>query len=272
MENKFSIIVVCLNAKEKLKNTLDSIAKENYKNYQVIVKDGGSDDGSLDCINDYKDMDIIVEKSPDKGIYDAMNQAVSLSSGDYIFFLNTGDYFNNEDVLLTVNERINFLKNTNEETKRALIVYGNILDRSVNKEVKSNPKIDGFACYRNVPCHQACFYDRELLVEHPFDISYKVRADYEQFLWCFYKANAKTSYVDNIIADYEGGGYSAVNIKISKEEHKVITKEYMSPKELLKYKLILALTLSPLRTKMANSKLTAGFYNKVKSIIYRMKK
>lgn len=273
-EYRFSIIIVCFNANGKLKKTIDSIISQDYKNYQIVIKDGGSEDGTLDCLSEYegKNIDIKVEVSPDQGIYDAMNQAVSLCDGDYIYFLNTGDYFENSKVLATVNKELYLVNWTHFEGPPPHIVYGNILDRTTGKVVMSNPKINGFALYRNVPCHQACFYQKRLLTEHPFNTEYKVRADYEHFLWCCYEKKAKTYYVDKLIADYEGGGYSAVNVKISKVEHKIITEKYMSSGELFKYRMILALTLSPLRTKMAESKLTAGFYNGLKSLIYKLRK
>ncbi len=275
MGYRYSIIVVCLNAKEKLKNTLESIACQEYRNFEVIVKDGGSTDGTTDCIGEFSDMDIKLIQSKDTGIYDAMNMAIEASSGDFVYFLNTGDYFASSMVLRLLDEKIQSIKvNEQIDNKRQypLIVYGNIFDRVTSKEIMSNPRIDGFACYRNVPCHQACVYSRELMTEHSFNTEYKVRADYEHFLWCYYKAKAHTYYVDMLIADYEGGGYSAVNEAVSKEEHRKITSMYMTPQELFKYRMILNITLAPLRTKMSQSKLTAGIYNKAKSSLYKLKK
>ena len=79
-----------------------------------------------------------------------------------------------------------------------------------------------------MPCHQACFYDRELLLAHPFRTEYSVRADYEQFLWCFftkqYMEDVLFCYSDTMIADYEGGGFSETkkNRKLSEKEHQAI--------------------------------------------------
>lgn len=257
---KFSIIVVCLNPGEKLKSTLYSIKAQTFKDYEVIIKDGGSTDGSLDILKEMDGLNVSVEVSPDKGIYDAMNQAVNLAIGEYIYYLNCGDVFSDENVLLDISK---------SDSKD--IIYGNIFDKLTNSKVASNPSINGFACFRNVPCHQACFYKRELIIQHPFEIKYKIRADYEQFLWCFYSALASMEYIDRIIAVYEGGGFSESkdNIKRSKEEHKEITSKYMRSKDIFRYKLILMLTLAPIRTLISHNPVTAKIYNGIKGIIYR---
>lgn len=266
MKAKISIITVCLNAKDRLLKTLESIDKQSYRDFEVIVKDGGSVDETLNCIDKFENLPIRLEISKDMGIYDAMNQAVALAEGEYVYFLNCGDYFYDESSLLKIAKA---MEESHSENRS--IFYGNIYDRISKQVVPSNPKIDGFACYRNIPCHQACFYKRELVLEHPFETKYKIRADYEQFLWCFYKGNADFHFVDETICDYEGGGFSEIqkNIVMSKNEHREITGKYMSGKELFKYKLILTVTLSGLRTKIARNPQTAAIYNKIKKMIYR---
>ena len=136
----------------------------------------------------------------------------------------------------------------------------------------SNPKIDDHACYRNVPSHQACFYDERLIYSNPFDLKYKVRADYEQFLRCFYKEKAETVYMPVVIANYEGGGYSDQNRKISEQERREIIKMYLPESQIRKFDLLRAVTLAPLRTAISSNKFTAGGYNSLKSAIYAIKK
>jgi len=88
---KFSIIVVCLNPGTKLNQTLDSILAQTCPDFEVIVKDGGSRDGSIESMR--TDGRIHLYQEPDHSIYEAMNQAVSHVTGDYILFLNCGDLF-----------------------------------------------------------------------------------------------------------------------------------------------------------------------------------
>lgn len=263
----FSIIVVCRNAGEKLNKTIESIKRQTVDDYEIIVQDGFSTDGSVERLaveNAGGNMKIYREK--DEGIYDAMNRAVAHASGGYLFFLNCGDYFQDETVLAQVKREID----RTCRTKSPGIFYGNILDRTTGALVMSNPKIDDFACYRNVPCHQACFYDRRLLKKRGFRVCYQVRADYEHFLWCYYKARAAMYYMPVTVASYEGNGFSEKreNKRRSMVEHTHIVEKYMSRGQILKYRMIMLATLSPLRTYLAKNEATAEFYQKIKRKLY----
>lgn len=270
MDIEFSILIVCLNPGDKLKTTLESVRKQTYKNYEVIVKDGLSTDGSLEYAKKVeKELTAlgIIEKQ-DTGIYDAMNQAVSAANGKYIYFLNCGDLLYNEYVL----EKVHNLIEANPSESG--IYYGNIYERLTGNVVASNPKLDAFGCYRNVPCHQACFYDRKLLLAHPFDTKYRVRADYEQFVWCFFTKDIQGGvsfvYGDILIADYEGGGFSETrqNRKISAGEHWEIVRKYMPLRQAWKYRIFMWVTLAPLRTWLSRNTVTSGLYNGLKKLYY----
>ncbi len=273
----FSIIVVSYNAGEKLKKTIDSIRRQTEKDYEIIVQDGLSTDGSVGKISTGEDLKLFIGE--DAGIYDAMNRAVSHASGRYIFFLNCGDYFENEKVLARVkreikkreeNDRAAAFSEREKKRRPPRIFYGNIKERGTGACVMSNPKIDDFACYRNVPCHQACFYDRRLLAKRGFRTWYRVRADYEHFLWCYYRARAVMVYMPLTVVSYEGNGFSEKeeNRKRSAVEHAYIVRKYMSRRQLLQYRFLLLMTLSPLRTYLASNGRTAKFYQNFKRRIY----
>lgn len=274
----FSIIVVSYNAGEKLQKTIESIRRQTEKDYEIIVQDGLSTDGSVGKISVGEDLKLFIGE--DAGIYDAMNRAVSHASGRYIFFLNCGDYFVDEETLARVKREIAKSDQTvtlqgglGKRRKTQLpprIFYGNIKERATGAHVMSNPKIDDFACYRNVPCHQACFYDRRLLVKRGFRLCYRVRADYEHFLWCYYKAHASMVYMPLTVVSYEGGGFSENkgNKRRSTVEHKHIVQKYMSRGQIFKYRVFLFMTLSRLRTYAASNEKTARVYQKLKRRIY----
>lgn len=295
----FSIIVVCLNPGDKLRSTLKSIEEQTFRDFEVIVKDGLSEDGSLEAARKLSEKwearaaergldgmevgrqevgrpeavrSLRILRKKDSGIYDAMNQGAEEAQGEYIYYLNCGDRFYSERVLQEMADFISGERKRNGNGDRPGIYYGNIFERLTGQKIASNPHMDAFGCYRNVPCHQACFYSRELLRAHPFETGYKVRADYEQFLWCFFNKEEKVifAYQDRMIADYEGGGFSETkeNRRISAREHREITGRYMSWGELLKYRLVMALTFSGLRTKLAQNKRTAGIYNRLKEMVY----
>ena len=302
----FTIIIVSYNAGEKLFSTLDSVLGQSYSNYRVFIKDGLSTDGSMDklkakydvgAVEDLDEKVITLMESCDNGIYHAMNIATAqlgsritserakhdenisqdevklLKAGErpaYIFFLNCGDTFASSDVLQKIHDII-VKRNAREGTTLPTIFYGDIFDSITGNRVASNPKIDDFACYRNVPSHQACFYDERLIYKNPFELKYKVRADYEQFLRCFYKEKAVTCYMPLVIANYEGGGFSDQNKKISEQERKEIIKMYLPASKVRKYDFIRVITLANLRSAIASNKITAGLYNGIKSALYSAK-
>ena len=269
MSIKFSIIVVCLNPGTKLDETLNSIFEQSYNNYEIIVKDGLSKDDSIERIRKIHDDRLMIVEKQDKSIYDAMNQAISLAGGAYYFFLNCGDRFYSKDVLQKIAHFIEEDQSANKIT--CDIVYGNIYNEQLKTEIYSTPGINGFTCFRNVPCHQACFYRAEMFCKRLFYPEYKVRADYEHFLWCYYKAHARILPSNVMISIYEGAGFSETkeNIKRSKREHKEITKLYMSRLERFRYQMALFITLAPLRRKLAEGKRTTTLYNALKRLIYR---
>lgn len=281
----FSIIVVCLNAGDKLCDTIESIRSQTEQDYEIIIKDGGSEDEVtrhyLDRYNREYGGDLVrseaaggsigLYRDSDMGIYDAMNQAVQHIRGDYVLFLNCGDSLYDNGVLAQVKRQILRAGGQSGRQTERYIFYGNIYERRTGAPVQSNPAIDDFACYRNVPCHQACFYAAALLKEKPFDTSYAVRADYEHFLWCYFEGGAKTVYMPLTVAFYEGGGFSETkeNVRKSRQEHKEIVGKYMSAAKVRKYRLIMAITFAPVRTWIARNPFTAKIYQTVKRKLYK---
>lgn len=287
----FTIIVVSYNAGDKLIGTIKSIVDQKFTDYRVLIKDGMSTDGSIDKLKstfavedakegkEGKEQKISLLESCDNGIYHAMNIATAFLAEEseiirqepsFVFFLNCGDYFRNKNVLGDVHDFI-VKWSLKEGTTLPSIYYGDIFDCSANSKVASNPKIDDYACYRNVPSHQACFYDERLIYGNPFELKYRVRADYEHFLRCFYNEKAQTVYMPIVIADYEGGGFSDKNRKISEEERREIITMYLEPSKVRKFDFLRIITLAHLRTAISSSKITAGPYNSLKNMIYAIR-
>ena len=226
----FSIIITSLNPGDRLVPTLESVLEQSFGDYEIIIKDGGSRDGSLQQLERYrKDERIRLFQEKDKSIYDGMNQAVRYIQGEYVLFLNCGDYFYDTDVLRKAASLIKDRKNEDAAHKGAglFIFYGDQYNRLQDAVVHSAPHLDDFACYRNVPCHQVCFYDSRLFAERGYDPAFRVRADYEHFLYSVYEKKAAPVYIPLIVASYEGGGFSETkeNRKTSAEEHKEITRK-----------------------------------------------
>ncbi|MGN0347104.1 MAG: glycosyltransferase family 2 protein [Lachnospiraceae bacterium] len=290
---KFSILTVCLNAGDKLAKTIESVLAQTYDNFEIIVKDGGSTDGSLTALDKYRNSDGMLKLSEkyrkddgmrrapdtacpddmaaprirlveekDTSIYDAMNQAIRVATGDYYIFLNCGDYLMDETVLARCAKHI--------VATKADILYGDQYLQTVGCVVPSPKKLTDFTCYRNIPCHQVCFYHKRLFASRGYDLQYPVRADYEHFLWCKYKANAKICAMDFPVCSYEGEGFSETGkrVRMARQEHKKITKQYLGVK-CIGYQFVMWITLQPLRKRMAESKTFSAFYQRVKRLLYR---
>ena len=277
---RFSIITVSYNPGEKLRGTFRSVAAQTFTDYEVIVKDGGSTDGSTDFLKGSEGEGlnrVRFYEEKDKGIYDAMNRAVGYAKGQYVLFLNCGDLLADENVLERVNEVIERTEHDgagdSKVQKPRYVFYGDTFGEQTKVTIASAPEITGFTCYRNIPCHQSCFYGIELCREKPYDLSYKIRADYDHFLWCFYRAGARFIHMDFPVSSYEGGGYSESkeNGKRDAQEHRQITGTYMKKTELFRYRAIMALTLAPVRRKMAESKAFSGLYHRLKGVLYKGK-
>lgn len=254
---KFSVITVCFNAGDKLKNTIDNILLQTYKDIEIIVKDGGSSDGSADEIPVDERIRFISEK--DKGIYDAMNAAVAYATGDYVIFMNCGDAFYNESVLAEAAKVI-------ENNPGRRIYYGDAYFCLAGEVMSQPSEITESVCYRHVPNHQSCIFDRLLWDDDGFDLTYRIRADYDFFLRSYFDKGIRPKYLGITVASYEGGGYSESreNRKRDKAEHRAIVVKYMGEKRANHYRRLMILTLQPLRTKLSHSKAFSGIYNKIK--------
>ena len=275
----FSVIVVSFNAGDRLSRTLESIAAQTCQDLEVVLKDAGSSGESLSALQKAPSVispdRLVMEVSPDRGIYDGMNRAVTLSSGEFLYFLNCGDLLADENVLARVKERILMdRENGAGDPDVPAVYYGDVVEQITGELAAAKPVMDDFALFRNIPSHQACFYDRRLLAApggRGFNTAYAVRADYEHFLWCHYRAGARMTHLGFAIASYEGGGFSETkkNRAVSAREHKEITALYMPFHKRALYRAYLILTLQPVRERLARSPLTAGIYQKCRARVYK---
>ncbi len=293
MSARFAIIVVSYNAGERLEATLDSIFSQTETSLCVLVKDAGSTDGSVaEAERRYGgDSRIRFIVSRDAGIYDGMNQALEAClEGDVpqapadvpgasgqaksppmrlICFLNCGDLFADAEVLARVRAFAEADRAACGGSAPETIYYGDIIERMTGQRVAANPVMDAFACFRNVPCHQACFYDASLLERERFETKWRVRADYEHFLRCRLRREVRTRAMGFVICSYEGGGFSETpeGKRISRAEHREITKRYFTGGQIVRYRAYMVLTLQPLRHFLAANRCTSGLYNRIRGAL-----
>lgn len=223
---KITIITVCYNEKQKIKDTIESVQCQSYPYIEYLIMDGASTDGTLDVLQEYskyKNIQIYSEK--DRGIYHAMNRGVDRATGDYVFFLNAGDRLFNEHVIEDVASYIGDEKNA--------IYYGKVYqvyadgmkvmeDFSKHTETQEEKLISG-----GMPCHQCIFSPRKILAEHNFIEEYKMRADYEWLLYSVSKGY-HCKYIPITISYYGATGMSSrfKNYFLREYESKIISEKY----------------------------------------------
>ena len=179
MTIKFSIIIPSLNSLSFLKNCLNSIFEQTYKNYEVIVVDGGSNDGTIEFLKSFGDKIKWISER-DKGQADAINKGIKLSSGNWITWQNCDDYYNNKDALEI------FFRSINSSQNKKLII-ANIelvnLKGNVLRDVKYfNPYFYSLLYEGMTLTNQACFWHKELNFKIGYLKNLRINFDYEWFL------------------------------------------------------------------------------------------
>lgn len=166
-EIKITIATVCYNAEKVIEESVISVVNQTCRNLEYIVVDGGSSDGTLDILNRYKDRITLIVSEPDNGIYDAMNKAMGLASGDFLLFLGADDHLISFDIISKVVANIHNLSS---------VYYGNVFRNSRNDIYKGH--FGKFKISLENICHQSIFYPREVYKKYKYNLDYKVYADY----------------------------------------------------------------------------------------------
>jgi glycosyltransferase involved in cell wall biosynthesis len=213
-----SIITINYNNKNGLSGTINSVLAQTCTDYEYIIIDGGSMDGSGDLIRLHQDKLSYWVSERDSGIYDAMNKAIPIAKGNYLFFLNSGDCFADPEVLAKMKES---LRSTTYD-----IVYGNTL---VENKLKYSPQsLTLFnALYIGVS-HQAMFLKKELFEKAGlYNTDYKIVADSCHLMLCLVRYNASSLCTGITTVAMERGGASTVSItENTKERHRFMQTEF----------------------------------------------
>lgn len=217
---KLSIITINYNDVKGLQKTIDSVLMQTWKDFEWIVIDGGSTDGSRDVIEKYKQHFVFWCSEPDKGVYNALNKGVSYAKGEYICCMNAGDCFYESNTLAKI-----FEKDHDED-----ILYGDWIEVYPDKSVlKHEPYPIDFHVFRHQNiCHQAMFVKTSHLKMKGFDESYKLLADFARWTEMLL-AKCTIAFVDCIVCRYNMGGISSNNFELAYAESQRIEKEIVPP-------------------------------------------
>lgn len=214
---KISVITVNFNNRNGLEKTILSVVgQKDFDDYEYIIIDGGSKDGSVDVIKKHIQQISYWVSEPDKGIYNAMNKAVNVAKGDYLVFMNSGDCFYDGHVLRNV-------ANTMEPDSD--FIAGNT---KCNGRINKTPQeITGMYMFRLSLHHQATFVKRSAFDKKQYDERFKITADWVHMFDMLVLHDAKYQHIDTIISEIEEGGVSVTNWKQLENERRMYLREVL---------------------------------------------
>lgn len=214
---KLSIITINYNNKDGLQKTIDSVVCQTWRDFEWIIIDGGSTDGSKELIEQYQQHFAYWCSEPDKGVYNAMNKGIDKAKGEYLQFLNSGDCFHSTDVLKKVS--VNLVPNAD-------IVYGDLNYVSDNGSyIVRYPKDLSIHYFLSHSIgHPASYIKAELLKNAGYREDFKIVSDWYKFLEWF-REGLIFQHMNVIVADYDTTGISSVNLNLINNENEIVYKE-----------------------------------------------
>ena len=194
---KISVVTVCYNSEKTIRQTIESVINQTYRDIEYLIIDGKSEDRTWSIINEYSDDERIIALSEkDDGLYDAMNKATDLSTGDYIIFLNSGDFFVDKNVLANIIPKV-----------RGDITYGNVIRIRENGEYVerygNRTYVKILLLFGKMVCHQTMFIKTNIMKKYKYDLRYNITADFNFLCRCvkdkrkLFYVNQNVAYMDN---------------------------------------------------------------------------
>lgn len=220
-----SIITITYNNLPGLQRTIASVRRQTFSNYEQIVIDGASTDGTPDYL---KSANVRYVSEPDKGIYDAQNKGIALAMGDYCFFLNAGDTFCSPTVLERMFHDL--------PSPQPDILYGNELVTDANGKVvevaRGIPNPSFVDLYSSCMKHQATFIHRCLFRQYgDYDTSLRICADFDWFFRVIaFHDEISLLYRDTDISYFENTGLSYHAPDLCSKERQIVLDRYLSKK------------------------------------------
>ena len=219
MSINVSVITVCFNSADTIRNTIESVLSQDYPSIEYIIIDGGSTDQTINIIQDYSDQISTVISEADRGIYDALNKGINIATGDVIAILHSDDLFCGECVVSDMVKRMS-------DTKSEFCLSDMVIVDSVSDKVLRYYMAGYFSRWMFrmgwMPPHPTCFINKSLFDEFGlYSLKYKVAGDFDFLLRIFYKRDIHWSYLDRVTVKMRQGGVSNSGL-ISK---KIIAKE-----------------------------------------------
>ena len=233
---KFTVATVTYNAATQLARTIESVEQQTYARVEHLIVDGNSQDGTMELVHHYQGRnsnatvrhEVACLSEPDRGLYDAMNKAIEMATGDYILFLNAGDRFHADDTLAHIAAQVG------TSSPRPAVIYGDtdIVDAHGRflRHRRLSPPRDGLTwrSFRRgmLVCHQAFFARTDLARLYPYDLNYRYSADFD---WCIRIMKQSTNLHNThlVLIDYLNEGMTTRNHKASLHERfRIMCRHY----------------------------------------------
>lgn len=219
---KVTVITICYNAAAELQETIASVVRQNFEDFEYLIVDGGSKDESVEIARSYeaefarRNIPYRITSEQDKGIYDALNKGTDLAEGQWLICMNAGDRFYGENVLSRVFE---------ENTESVDVLYGDTVVKD-GKYYQKRVASPAETIYRMMPfCHQSVLVRTELMKKYRFDMTYRIAADYDLFLR-LYQDGRKFCHVDTIVSVYDMSGVSETNLDAVAREYDLLRENH----------------------------------------------
>lgn len=223
-----SIITINLNNATGLRKTIESVVSQTSHDFEYIVIDGGSTDGSIEVIKEFKAKITFWISEPDNGIYHAMNKGIMVAKGEYCQFLNSGDWLTSSGV-------INIMLDTIPDCS---IYYGNMLKQlpggKVYRDSCGKGNISMISFYKGSLNHSPAIIKRSLFDKYGlYDETLKIVSDWKWFLIVIGLHNEKVNYTNQDFTCFDMEGISSSNSKLEKTERRLVLEELL-PSSILK--------------------------------------
>lgn len=211
---KLSVITINYNNRDGLLRTIKSVVGQTCRDFEYIVIDGGSTDGSVDVIKEYADYIDYWVSEPDKGIYNAMNKGVRAAHGEFCQFLNSGDWYDSnivvEAVLPCLSDEVDILSGYTVAISS---------DGRYERQMAGSPRhLQLYSLLTGYVSHPSSFIRRQLLLKRPYDETLKIVADWKFFVEVLVEDKAKYCHIDFDVALFDTTGISSQNPEIVKNE------------------------------------------------------
>ncbi len=222
---KYSIITINYNNRDGLEMTINSVLGQTYKDFEYIIIDGGSTDGSVEVIKRFATHIDYWVSEPDNGIYNAMNKGIGKATGDYLNFMNSGDTYHSSSALETIADM-----HAEDD-----IIIGGYYDSERNvPHIIPPQEVTLLTLMKYTINHQASFYKRRLFEKRLYDESYMIMADAKFNFQAIIIDNCSVKLTDSIVSDYDTTGISS-NYDIYKKERERFLNELFPPRVIQDY-------------------------------------